>query len=280
MRFSIAVTARRFEDAIELLNSIEKMDFDKDEYEVVIAYEEGGKKIPSFSFRMKAKKMNKHGIPAGRNETIKMASGDYIVFTDSDCTVPSNWLSVLEKYAKSNHDAIAGNARIVYNTWFGKIVSMIGYPAGGNLGFERVFDVKNGYAYQLSTCNAAIRWEIAKELGFDEELDGGEDKDISIKMRMKGYRIRYAPDWFVYHKSKDYVNEFVRWMLSRGKHSYTFMKKYGKTDKNWKKHIKAILSSQHGITALSLFTFGYFLQILGYISRKKEDIKKKEREKL
>ncbi len=277
MKYSIAVTAKKFEEVVELLESIEKMDFDRSEYEVVVSYEEGEEKLPPLSFKIRAKRIEKHGIAAGRNETVKMASGDYVVFTDSDCVVPSDWLSVLDKYVSNGYEAIAGGVKIVYKTWFGKIVSMIGYPAGGNLGFDKVFDVENGYAHQLSTCNAAVRHDIIKKIGFDEELDGGEDKDISIKMREEGYRIKYAPDWFVYHRSKDYVDEFVKWMFVRGKHSYTFMKKYGKTNKNWKKHLMSILSSNHGIFSFILFSFGYFLQLLGYISRKLED--KKSRRK-
>ncbi|MCD6222608.1 MAG: glycosyltransferase, partial [Thermoplasmata archaeon] len=172
MRYSIVVTARKASELKELFESIEEMEFDRSSFEVVaVVEEEDASYSPNFNLKMK--KTDRKGIAAGRNEGIDAAIGETVVFTDSDCKVPKNWLSLLSIY---NEDAVAGNARIQYKTKFGKYVSFIGYPAGGNLGFEKVFDVENGYAMQLSTCNAAIRSKIVKSLKFDENLMGSEDK--------------------------------------------------------------------------------------------------------
>ncbi len=264
MKYSILVTAKRLSELRELLESIEEMEFEANDFEVVAVVEEIDTRF-SPNFRLICKKIDKKGIAAGRNEGIKIASGDIFVFTDSDCRVPKNWLSTLEKY---NEDAIAGNARLHYKTKFGKYVSFIGYPAGGNLGFEKVFEVNGKYAAQLSTCNAAIKGEIARKLKFDESLMGSEDKDISIRLIENGYKIRYAKDWYVIHPSKDYINEFAKWMFNRGKHAYYFIKKYGKSKKKWKKHIAAILKLPFptNFITFSLFLLGFFIQLIGYAS--------------
>jgi len=264
MRYSIVVTARKASELKELFESIEEMEFDRSSFEVVAVVEEEDASY-SPNFNLKIKKTDRKGIAAGRNEGIDAAIGETVVFTDSDCKVPKNWLSLLSIY---NEDAVAGNARIQYKTKFGKYVSFIGYPAGGNLGFEKVFDVENGYAMQLSTCNAAIRSKIVKSLKFDENLMGSEDKDISIRLIKNGYKIRYAKNWYVFHPSKDYINEFARWMFNRGKHAYFFMKKYGKSKKNWKKHVTAILKLPFptNFITFSLFLLGFFIQLIGYAS--------------
>ena len=264
MKYSILVTAKKLSELKELFKSIEEIDYDKDSFEVVAVVEEIDVKL-SPNFRLVFKKIDKKGIAAGRNEGIKVASGDIFVFTDSDCKVPKNWLSTLEKY---DEDAIAGNARLYYKTKFGKFASFIGYPAGGNLGFEKVFEVEKGYASQLSTCNAAIKSKIARKLKFDENLMGSEDKDISIRLIEKGYKIKYAPDWYVFHPSKDYINEFAKWMFNRGKHAYYFVKKYRKSKKDWKKHVASILklSFPANVITFFLFSLGFLIQLVGYVS--------------
>ena len=54
--------------------------------------------------------------------------------------------------------------------------------------------------------------------GFDESLQyGNEDVNLCERFLQAGYVIEYAPDGFVYHKTRNTFRQFIPWAFRRGK---------------------------------------------------------------
>ena len=168
-----------------------------------------------------------HGPAFCRNVGAQRAKGDILVFTDSDCVVERDWLeSIQRNFSRGDSEAVMGRLEPLPSTFLGECISALGFPAGGALGFDKIWKVSaGGHTDSLSSCNCAIRRSIFEEAGgFDEffPYPGGEDSLLAYKIRRLKYRIRYCPDVRAYHVSRDTFGGFVRWQFRRGVSSYIF----------------------------------------------------------
>ena len=109
--FSIIIpTYNRPRQLHECLKSIERLEFPKKRFEVIVV-DDGSKRslrklIRSFDNHFSAKliQQSNAGPAAARNSGAAHAMGDFVVFTDDDCLTVPHWLSKLEKrYWGQNH---------------------------------------------------------------------------------------------------------------------------------------------------------------------------------
>lgn len=171
-----------------------------------------------------------HGPAYCRNMGANYAQGEILVFTDSDCRVAPNWLENIDKYFLQNHfEAIMGRLVLTPSTLLGDSISALGFPAGGAIGFDKIWKVdQEGFTDSLSSCNCAIRKDIFIKVGGFDELfpyPGGEDSLIAYDLRRMNYRIKYCPDVLVFHEARSSIAGFLKWQFRRGISSYLFSTK-------------------------------------------------------
>jgi len=135
-----------------------------------------------------------------RNAGASMASGEILVFTDSDCRAAKDWLGKMSvHFSDDKIDAVMGRLVIDASTFLGDSISSLGFPAGGSAGFDRIWRVSpDGYTHSLSTCNFAIKKSVFDRVGgFDTSFPypGGEDSLLAYHLVREGYRIKYCPDF-------------------------------------------------------------------------------------
>lgn len=229
-------------------------------------------------------RLNKNSGPAYcRNIGAKSARGDILVFTDSDCRPEKNWLhNIHEYFSKCHYDAIMGKLILTSSNFLGDSISALGFPAGGSVGFEKIWRVDiMGFTESLSSCNCGIKKEIFHKMGgFDESFPyaGGEDSYMAYSLIQAGYKIKYCPDVIVFHEARNSFKDFLRWQFRRGESSYLFSKKI----KEKKDYIKlrfwstknVILNSIYDIklpVILILLFFSLVLQTTGAIYGKYMD---------
>ena len=168
-----------------------------------------------------------------RNEGIKKANGDYIIFTDGDCILPASFVAQHRKLALKNH-FVDGN-RILLSEKFTKnilnqdeifninIKSLFKYRIAGKinkissylklpLGPFRL--LRSTKWKGVKTCNlAAWKQDLMEVNGFDESFQGWghEDADLVIRLiknRVKRQSGKYASVVFhQWHKVNDRKNE-------------------------------------------------------------------------
>ncbi len=81
-----------------------------------------------------------HGPAYCRNIGAKHAKGDILVFIDSDCQAHPDWLKHINDYSYDNRIvALMGRLILMPSTYIGESISALGFPAGGTIGFEKIW---------------------------------------------------------------------------------------------------------------------------------------------
>lgn len=167
------------------------------------------------------------GPAAARNAGARAAGGEILAFTDSDCTPHPDWIGAVGRHlSEEAADALMGRVLLPPSTRLGDAISALGFPAGGSVGFERIWPVApDGCTVSLSTCNCAIRADRFHHMGgFDRRFPfaGGEDSYLAYRIVAAGRRILYCPDMVVTHDARDDLSGFLRWQYRRGMSSFVF----------------------------------------------------------
>jgi glycosyltransferase involved in cell wall biosynthesis len=174
-------------------------------FEVVIALD-GSRREPRVPPGLGARLLR---LPAGgpyaaRNAAIAAACGEILLFTDSDCVCPHDWIALAERVF---HDpsvvALQGSSqpfdRRRLSLWMQEEHER--YVAGF---------AADEYRSHCNTRNFAIRADLARALPFPQRFPKGGDGVYGRLLAAKGIVIRFEPRWAVAHNPPA-----SRWRLGR-----------------------------------------------------------------
>ena len=170
------------------------------------------------------------GLSAARNSGIKNASGEILVFIDSDMVLSKNWLEVLDNiFNDDNPMGVMGQYNIpknlVPNTLDRYLYSSL---RGAKKNYKSKEPIK--FKYFLFS-NTAIKKEVMKSVrGFDESFKkyGGEDTELAIRLFSKyKNQFLYSNNLITYHHGQKSLKEFCTNMKDYGKNNLPrLIKKY------------------------------------------------------
>jgi GT2 family glycosyltransferase len=202
--FSIVIPVAPERDA-EILDSLRKVNFPKNQFEIII--EKG--KNPS----------------RNRNIGAKKARGKIIAFLDDDAVVDSDLLGrAKEFFDKHKETGIAGGPQLtpeddkffakacgeVFSSYFGAF-SMSNRYKKGKLNL-------NADENSLTSANMFVRAKDFKKIGgFNEELFPGEDPEFLARAKLKGINIAYSPEIIIYHRRRSNLSGFTKQFFNYGK---------------------------------------------------------------
>jgi cellulose synthase/poly-beta-1,6-N-acetylglucosamine synthase-like glycosyltransferase len=218
----IIITYNEEENIKDCLNSLFKLDYPKERYEVIVV-DSSTDSTPEIVSEYKNVRLikSRKGFSQQRNTGWNHAVFNIIAFIDADTIVPSEYLKVINKAFKNKETAaIGGNAYPPENTnRFGIWAACVGHPAGGAMGFKANMKKGQKKPHFLPGCNFAFRKKILDTVnGFNPEFyDGGEDIDISRRMQERGFSLEYIPDLTVYHKPRNSLKKYILWNRGVGK---------------------------------------------------------------
>lgn len=204
MKASIIIPAFNAQKTIrECLTSLLQQAFSKNEFEIIVI-DDGSMDQTSqivSEFKSVTLSAQKNAGPAvARNRGAKKASGEIVVFLDSDCVPQKNWLSeILDPFSDPNVAGAQGRYENGVDHWMAQFVQLEIEER-----YERQkksMQKKSGIDF-VSTYSAAYRKKIFLDNGgFDEgfRTASGEDTDLSFRLSDKGFRLVFAPDAIVRH---------------------------------------------------------------------------------
>ncbi len=203
MKVSVVIPSfNRGEKLIDTIESIEKNDFLKKDFEVIIVNDcstdntaEVIKKIVKKYTNVKTITNKKNSGPAvSRNNGIKNTSGELVFFTDDDCIVPSNWIKKYFEFFKENKEVYCAggilegkNKNIVSSLEKLKDKILGIYYTKEKIGNK---EIKTGF-----TNNCVYRRSAFKEVGYFQEnfkVPAGEDLEFCQRVA-KEHKIAFVP---------------------------------------------------------------------------------------
>lgn len=131
------------------------------------------------------------------------ARGDYVAFTDADCTFDTHWLSNSITYfdgagiAGVSGPTVTPEGRTAFERAV-KYLFVFGSWVSGCVHRERIQTVSK--TDDLPGCNAVYRKEwLARVMPVDDRLLTAEDVEMNFRLRRLGATLLFAPDVIVYH---------------------------------------------------------------------------------
>jgi len=195
----------------------------RNELEIVVSLD-GGDNLPSeVAERADRVLKGEHSGPAGaRNRGWRASTGEFVLFTDSDCVPYPDWAEQMVLVLGGGADAVKGV-----------------YTEGGSRTIQRLAQIEFDERYKLlqkheiidiiDTYSAGYRRSVLESTGgFDESFPfpDHEDIDLSCRMTGEGYVLRFAPLAKVSHRHRETWGKYFRMKFSRGRWRMKVVKRY------------------------------------------------------
>lgn len=205
MKFSIIVPVyNRPEEVADLLASL-KTQTDKG-FEIILV--EDGSTIPCIPenydagvLDLKYYTKSNEGRSIARNYGLERAEGDYFIFVDSDCILPSDYIESLRTSLQRDYSDCFGGPDSAHesfsNTQKAINYSMTSFLTTGGIRGGKVSMEK----FTPRTFNMGFSREVYEKTGGFREMFS-EDIDMSMRIRNNGFRLTLYPEVKVYHKRR------------------------------------------------------------------------------
>lgn len=152
------------------------------------------------------------GPARARNTGVASTRSEIVAFLDDDCAPLPDWLDRLAAVFTRADRGLGGvGGRVLPDephNWVSAFCAAAQYSSGEQPEFTNA-----------ATANAAFRRFVLEEVGgFDEGFlhPGGDDPDLSRRVREAGYELRYVPEAVVRHAEIDSVASFFKHVFHRG----------------------------------------------------------------
>ena len=224
IQFSIIIPVyNRPQEVRELLESLAGQTYKN--FEVIII-EDGSAvtcehEISRFKDKLNIKYFYKEnsGSSVSRNFGVDHASGNYILFFDSDCIIPENYIEIVLKKLKKRNILFFGGPDAAHPS-FSTLQKAIDYAmtsfitTGGIRGGKR----RAGTFFYPRSCNMGIEKNIFLKIrGFNEKLRYGEDVDLGLRLKNLGIKAELYTEAYVFHKRRSTLKKFFRQIFNFGK---------------------------------------------------------------
>lgn len=145
-----------------------------------------------------------------RSHGARMASGDIVFFTDTDCVADRDWIRELHAVLEAGY-GVAG----------GSVVNGTPDSAVGTAEYLLEFNetnpwIRSGEVRALPSCNLAVRKHIFERVGYFPDFMKGEDTIFCENVIASGERIFFTPGARIYHRNRTRFVRFVRNQVSLG----------------------------------------------------------------
>jgi cellulose synthase/poly-beta-1,6-N-acetylglucosamine synthase-like glycosyltransferase len=164
-----------------------------------------------------------------RNRGIKESSGEFITFTNADCIVDKDWLKYLIKGFTYPIIAGCGGKILSYppSNWLERFCSDAGlYGALADLQRFSITSTRHSLPY-IDIASAIYRHKVLEQIDYlDITLASENDKDLSWRICLRGYQLKYIPEAIIYRKGRDTFGNVYKKIFRSSTDISRLMQKY------------------------------------------------------
>jgi glycosyltransferase involved in cell wall biosynthesis len=259
----------RPEEIRELLESLTKQSLK--EFEVIVV-EDGSVVKCHEVVDLYKKKLNvkyhfqeNTGPGGARNKGAAVASGNYLVFFDSDCVIPDNYIEIVSTELQINYtDAFGGPDKA--DASFTPIQKAINYSmtsfytTGGIRGGNNKLD-----RFHPRSFNMGISKEVFESTGGFSSMRFGEDIDFSLRILKSNNKTALIKDAFVYHKRRTNFRQFYKQVFNSGIARINLYKRHPGSLKAVHVLPFAFIAGFFILVVLSIFNLLFLIPVIFYI---------------
>ena len=225
-KYSIIIPSyNRADETFELLQSLAKLKFPLERFEIIVADDGSTDNTPQvveqmrqlFPFDLKYFTQANQGPGAARNLGMEQASGDFFIFVDSDVTVPQDWLANIDR-ALHQEQADAFGGPDTYRKDFPALLKAINYSMTSFLttGGLRGKKGKKLAKFYPRSFNMGLSRQLWQKIGGFSNLRHGQDIEFSNRILKSGAKVIFVPDAPVFHKRRTNLRRFFKQVFNWG----------------------------------------------------------------
>ena len=267
MLFSLIIPVYNRPDEVdELLESLVQSDYTA-AFEVVLV-EDGSTLrcediVQKYASRLTISYYFKENSGPGdsRNYGMRKAKGDYFIIFDSDCIIPKQYLSEVDKALQLNYvDCFGGPDKALDS--FSDIQKALNFAmtsfltTGGIRGGSEKIDKFQPRSFNMGISRKAF--EASNGFG---NIHPGEDPDLSIRLWNLGFETKLFPNAYVYHKRRIDWDKFSIQVNKFGKARPILNSWYPKHNKLTFFFPSLFIAGFVLAVLLLVFTFDYLLKL-------------------
>jgi len=216
MKISVIVPVYNGEKTIEAcLQSLLNQTIPASDYEIVVVNDGSTDLTEEIvrKFPVRYVYQKNQGPAKARNVGVEKASGDIILFTDSDCEAERNWIELMTQPLKDEDISAVKGA---YRTRQKGLTARF-----AQVEFEERYELlkRSKYIDFVDSYAAAFRKSVfLKAGGFDTSFPkaNNEDTELSYKLAKMGCKMVFVPDAIVYHRHPDSPWKYFKLKFGRG----------------------------------------------------------------
>lgn len=199
--FSVIIPAYNAENTISVcLRSLLQQTVDNSEYEIIVvddgSTDNTAEVVRSFKGVRLIQQKNQ-GPASARNQGVKNAKGDIVIFTDSDCVPEKDWIREMTQAFSDDSDIVG--VKGIYKSKQKELAARF-----VQLEYEDKYDVllRDKYIDFIDTYSAAFKRDLFLQFdGYDVSFPVAcaEDVELTFRIFSKGYKMVFNPKAIVYH---------------------------------------------------------------------------------
>lgn len=144
-----------------------------------------------------------------RNYGMERAEGEYFVFFDSDCIIPTDYFRIVKSKLEQHYTDCYGGPDKACES-FSDLQKAISFSMTSFLTTGGIRGSKKGLEkFTPRTFNMGFSREVYQKVGDFKDMFG-EDIDLSLRIRDAGFSTQLISDAFVYHKRRVSFRSFYK----------------------------------------------------------------------
>jgi len=221
MQFSVIIPVfNRPAELDELLDSLSRQT--NRQFEVIIVEDGSDQKsdavVRKYSICLPITYIEKvnSGPGLSRNTGVQKARYDYLIFFDSDCIIPDDYIQIVNDFlTQQYYDAYGGPDKAL--STFTTVQKAINYgmtsffTTGGIRGSKKSMEKFHPRSFNLGVSKHAFN-----TVGGFRDMRFGEDIDFSLRLIENGFTTTLIPEAYVYHKRRTNFKKFFKQVYNSG----------------------------------------------------------------
>jgi len=211
------------------LEALVRQDYPRDRFEVIVVDDASQSRPAVDDLEVVHQHIHLHlvtqpqsaGPSVARNRGVSHATGEFLAFTDDDCTPAPDWLQQLRaRFASIPRHLIGG--RVI------NALTNNSYSTASHVILDvayKYYDPSRGRAHFFPTSNFALAADLFREMdGFNENwpLAAAEDREFCYRWLQRGFLMTYAPEARVYHHHALNLSSFCQLHFKYGRGAYHY----------------------------------------------------------